>query len=289
MEGIKTETGQQTVNTSIIELKQSGSGESSSPGHVSSHVSAANTWNLPDLLVGLDGITTRSSSDSDSPPLPPSHQHNIPCISLPSLPNLDNSLGQHSSTVSSQSYYFEPSRLPSLSVSGSGQVCHNTDSLLEGLGILSPVTSIKTEMVTCPSPVSHGQYSLVDTRVDMVDNRVDSPITMDLSQLVSQHNIPANFELSLSPVATKLEPGHNIAGSGSLCSQLTPGTPLPLDLIAQHCTLLPPELVSITPVLPPVSAISPTTYISHHQDLANNNIQDMEPIINPVNIKEVRI
>lgn len=32
---------------------------------------------------------------------------------------------------------------------------------------------------------------------------VDTPITMDLSQLVSHHNIPAQFELSLSP---KCEP-----------------------------------------------------------------------------------
>ena len=104
------------VSASIIELKpaHSGSGVTCGPdvssisgdhGHVSPcHVvGSGNSWNLPDLLVGLDGITTRdtsseSSVSGDSPDTCSGHLHDvspvssnhlltstIPCISLPSL------------------------------------------------------------------------------------------------------------------------------------------------------------------------------------------------------------
>ena len=47
---------------------------------------------------------------------------------------------------------------------------------------------------------------------------------------------------------------------------LTKTSPLSLDLIAQHCTLLPPELVSLPPVTS-LAQLSPstTTYITHDQ------------------------
>ena len=278
LHSLQHQPGLQHVSTSIIELKP-GSSTCPDVSTGSSHMSSSgnsshNTWNLPDLLVGLDGITTRSSSDSDSPPLPimSSSQQlltsSIPCISLP---NLD--------TTHTPYYNYEP-RLPAGSASA--------DSLLEGLGLLSPssssVSGIKTELVTCPSPQPQ-HYSLVDTRGD---SPINSPISMDLSQLVSQHNIPAQFELSLSP---KVEPGVCPVSLSSLSNiaSVSITTPLSLDLIAQHCTLLPPELVSIQ-TLPPVTSLSPATFINHDQDVANNNIQDIttETIINPLNIKEVK-
>ena len=60
-----------------------------------------------------------------------------------------------------------------------------------------------------------------------------------------------------------------------------------LDLIAQHCTLLPPELVSLPPC--PLNALDTnTTYIAQDQDIVNNNINtDIDAVLQPVNIKEV--
>ena len=108
-------------------------------------------------------------------------------------------------------FYFDP--VPGYP--GQGSRPGATDSLLDSLGILSSPAqggaSVKTEMVSCPSPPPH--YTIVDSRgechiiinVPSCDSSVavDTPITMDLSQLVSHHNIPAQFELNLSP---KCEP-----------------------------------------------------------------------------------
>ena len=77
-------------------------------------------------------------------------------------------------------------------------------------------------------------------------------------------------------------------------SQLGPGA-LSLDLIAQHCTLLPPELVSLPPGIPGapghqglLTPATATTFISQEQDIVNNNIADTGMDFNPVHIKEVR-
>ena len=271
-------------------------------------------------------LPLRSASDTDTCSSPNQLlTSTIPCISLPNLDLVDHHSSQDPSRLHHNNndphhpqspFYFDTSSFTSHRVGGHNQ----TDSLLEGLGILSPapVTSVKTEMVSCSSPQPQSQFSMV------TDPR-ESPggqITMDLSQLVSQHNIPQQFELSLSP---KCEPGQimvpsqtnrykNVAdklGNNSIsCVSIPISTsfslsnitniasvsianidllnktsPLSLDLIAQHCTLLPPELVS----LPPVASLSPatTTYITQDQDIANNNIQEMETVITPVNIKEV--
>ena len=232
------------VSTSVIELKPAPPCTQSAPDVSSIHVSpsschvssAQSTWNLPDLLVGLDGIATRSSSDNDSPPMMYNSVEDrignmtlpirsasedtcsspnqlltstIPCISLPNLDLVDHHSGQDPSRLHHNNndphhpqspFYFDTTSFTSHR--GGGGVHSQTDSLLEGLGILSPapVASVKTEMVSCSSPQPQSQFSLVS------DSR-DSPggqITMDLSQLVSQHNIPQQFELSLSP---KCEPG----------------------------------------------------------------------------------
>jgi len=337
-----------SVSASIIELKPanvSGSGLSSgpdvssisgdhgpvSPCHV---VGSGNSWNLPDLLVGLDGITARdtsseSSVSGDSPDTCSGQMHDvspvssnhlltstIPCISLPSLDLPDhNDSNQDPSRHPSQSvspFYFDP--VPGYP--GQGSRPGATDSLLDSLGILSSPAqggaSVKTEMVSCPSPPPH--YTIVDSRVD-------TPITMDLSQLVSHHNIPAQFELNLSPKCEPLVHTQTnsipISSSFSLSnitnlasvsianidpgllgrvtqlqgatvpSQLGPGA-LSLDLIAQHCTLLPPELVSLPPGIPgaPGLLAPATTFISQEQDIVNNNITDNGMDFTPVHIKE---
>ena len=73
-------------------------------------------------------------------------------------------------------------------------------------------------------------------------------------------------------------------------SQLGPGA-LSLDLIAQHCTLLPPELVSLPPGIPgaPGLLAPATTFISQEQDIVNNNITDNGMDFTPVHIKEVSL
>ena len=302
-----------TLSTSVIELKAPAPAPDVSSMCPASPVTSvgppgtSTAWNLPDLLVGLDGIQTRSSSDTDSPPLSSQNllTSTIPCISIPSLDITDHHTNP---TNNNQFYSFDNYR-------GATQ----TDSLLEGLGILSPppVTSVKTEMVSCSSPQPH--YSLVDTRGEGESQHddqqisyqpvisVDSPISMDLSQLVNQHNIPAQFELSLSP---KCEPGllgpgntnsipissfslSNITNIASVSianiDLLSKSAPLSLDLIAQHCTLLPPELVSLPPC--PLNALDTnTTYIAQDQDIVNNNINtDIDTVLQPVNIKEVSV
>ena len=311
VEPIKSEAGGGvTLSTSVIELKAPAAAPApdvsmmcpASPVTTVGPPGSSTAWNLPDLLVGLDGIQTRCSSDTDSPPLSSQNllTSSIPCISIPSLDITDN----HVTNTNNQFYSFDNYRGPT-----------QTDSLLEGLGILSPppVSSVKTEMVTCSSPQPH--YSLVDTRGEGEYQHqpgrhvlyqpvisVESPISMDLSQLVNQHNIPAQFELSLSP---KCEPVNtpsipissfslsNITNIASVSianiDLLSKSAPLSLDLIAQHCTLLPPELVSLPPC-PLNSLDTNTTYIAQDQDIVNNNINaDIDTVLQPVNIKEVSV
>jgi len=271
VESVKNES-----ETSVIELKPAlpSPDVSSIQGSTSSNAA----WNLPDLLVGLDGIQTRLSGDNDSPPLADQSQANLLTSSIPvsiqsiqDHPDHTQSLADtaDASRPPQHQFYFDPYR-------------QQTDSLLEGLGILTPppITSVKTEMGSSPQH----QYNM------------DSPITMDLTPLVNSHNIP-QFELNLSP---KCEPGlttsnttipvssfslSNITNIASVSianiDLLSKSTPLSLDLIAQHCTLLPPELVA----LPPHHTLATTTYITQEQDLTEN-IQDMDPVIQTVNIKE---
>ena len=98
-------------------------------------------------------------------------------------------------------------------------------------------------------------------------------------------SIPAISSFSLSNIT-------NIASvSIANIDLLKQTSPLSLDLIAQHCTLLPPELVHLPPVTS-LASLSPatTTFISQEQDIVNNNnIQEVDTIITPVHIKEVKL
>eukprot|EP00090_Calanus_glacialis_P001455 TRINITY_DN11042_c0_g1_i1.p1 TRINITY_DN11042_c0_g1~~TRINITY_DN11042_c0_g1_i1.p1 ORF type:complete len:424 (+),score=113.60 TRINITY_DN11042_c0_g1_i1:38-1309(+) len=265
--GVKSES-----ETSVIELKPAL--PSPDVSSIQGHTSGSAVWNLPDLLVGLDGIQTRLHGDNDSPPLASQSQANLLTSTIPI--SLHSAHGQtslaetaDSSRAPQHQFYFDSYR-------------QQTDSLLEGLGILTPpaITSVKTEMGSSPQH----QYNM------------DSPITMDLTPLVNCHNIP-QFELNLSP---KCEPGlttnnssipvtsfslSNITNIASVSianiDLLTKSSPLSLDLIAQHCTLLPPELVA----LPPHHTLATTHYITQDQDFTEN-IQEMDPVIQTVNIKE---
>jgi len=261
------------AETSVIELKPALPSPDVSSIQGSSCGSAV--WNLPDLLVGLDGIQPRLNGDSDSPPLASQSQANlltstIP-VSLQSVEATSISDTADSSRAPQPPFYFDSYK-------------QQTDSLLEGLGILTPppITSVKTEMGG--SSPQH-QY-----------NMESSPITMDLTPLVNSHNIP-QFELNLSP---KSESGQlttsstipvssfslsNITNIASVSianiDLLTKSSPLSLDLIAQHCTLLPPELVTITPQ----HTLTTTQFITQEQDITEN-VQELDPIIQNVNIKE---
>ena len=76
VESVKNES-----ETSVIELKPAlpSPDVSSIQGSTSSNAA----WNLPDLLVGLDGIQTRLSGDNDSPPLADQSQANLLTSSIP--------------------------------------------------------------------------------------------------------------------------------------------------------------------------------------------------------------
>merc|ERR1719186_256196 len=90
-------------------------------------------WNLPDLLVGLDGRSEKSNHSPTTIPTPPQDIY----------PQRSTSLN----TDSKHSFLFETFR-------------QQTDSLLEGLGILGPPTlqTIKTETSSTP-PHSAQEYN----------------------------------------------------------------------------------------------------------------------------------
>ena len=196
-------------------------------------------WNLPDLLVGLDGITARPPSECDLSASPPG------------LGGGDSP--RAGDRGSEPQYYYDSYR-------------QQTDSLLEGLGILTPP---HLQPAPCPAPGSTVKTELCGSPGHSQYNMTDSPITMDLTPLVAQHNIPQSFELNLSPKSEQppASPGctsipisssfsfSNISNISNISSVSIAnidllsksGSPLSLDLIAQHCTLLPSELVSLSP------------------------------------------
>jgi len=239
------------VDTGCLDPDSGGTGEHSSvielkavmPGSQGGLVSAAmgpdvscsvheagnSSWNLPDLLVGLEGGLHQgrcSMEGMDNRPSPPPLEFHPPTsITIPSSCTTHNTIQQV--TISN-----DPGRH---AVSLDTLKHPQSDSLLEallGLGILNapPATHVKSEFLHQGSP----QYNLLDPSTGV------SSIVTDLTTL----QVP-NFELSVSP---KSEPGL-LGGSISISSldmlgkDQQPHT-LPLDLIAQHCTLLPPDMVN---------------------------------------------
>jgi uncharacterized C2H2 Zn-finger protein len=236
------------VNTGLASLDDPDSGGTGDPGSVielkavlpcspgqpdvSNSVQEAghSSWNLPDLLVGLEGGQGSVCHRPSPPPsLPPTS------VSIPSCTTPD-SIQQV--TLSPDCGRTAPLCLDTLARQ------HQSDSLLEallGLGILTPpsVTTVKSEHGTLSShqgTLSH-QYNLLDPGTGV------SSVVTDLTTL----QVP-NFELNVSP---KTEPGLLPLGSVSIAnidilakSEPPAPVPLPLDLIAQHCTLLPPDMVN---------------------------------------------
>lgn len=224
-------------HSSVIELKAV---MPCSPGQpdVSTSAGSNSSWNLPDLLVGLEGGQGSSMHRPSPPPSLPLH-HLPTSISIPSSCTTHNSIQQV--TIS-----HDPSRAPpQLNLDTFRH--HQSDSLLEallGLGILNPppASAVKSEFLNHGSSLSQ-QYNLLEPGTG-------SSLVTDLTTL----QVP-NFELSVCP---KTEPGLlpmgvSIAGLDILSkeeashshSHSHPSQPINLDLIAQHCTLLPPDMESL--------------------------------------------
>jgi len=222
------------------------------------------SWNLPDLLVGLEPNMKQGSSPSHSPTSPHTS------FNLTShIPSTSGSVFSMSNiSMSPPPSHSQPDVSLSDTRAGSASQMDTfktqPDSLLEGLGILTPppvsMARIKTEVCGSPSPpsLSLPQYNLGQAQPLSSQSSLSDCLTAASS--MCGHN----FELSLAACpqtqATKLEPlslslppafSLSIAnidlvtGGGGGLSGDTP-VPLSLDLIAQHCTLLPPELVAAT-------------------------------------------
>jgi len=299
-------TGTAGDPSSVIELKAVLPG---SPQRCQSTVEenhGSGSWNLPDLLVGLEG--GQGSSMNRGSPSP--HQDSLPNLiatttnlipsppplhpSMPSLiastPNLitattSDSIPSSSTTTNSiqqvtVSHEPRAGLQPHFNLDNLRQ--HQSDSLLEallGLGILNPppVTAVKSEFGN--SGVG-AQYNLVDPATGL------SSLVTDLTTL----QVP-NFELNLSP---KTEPGILPISSVSIAnidilpkSEPCVPVPLPLDLIAQHCTLLPPDMVNHTchdgqtvliPSLEPSPPSSLGSFISTDQ-IADQTMAELSPIM----------
>jgi len=296
-----------TDHSSVIELKAV---LPSSPGRptVSSSVQETNSgssWNLPDLLVGLEG--GQGSSMNRPCHSPPPSQQSAVCLpqlicstsystsyTIPSSCTTSNSLQQ----VTISQDHRAGQQPPPLSLDSFKH--HQSDSLLEallGLGILNPppVTAVKSEFVNGQTSVSVSgsgsgsssghQYNLCDPSTGV------SSLVTDLTTL----QVP-NFELNFSP---KSEPGVVPSSTVSIAnidiltksepqSQAPLPLPLPLDLIAQHCTLLPPDMVNnhnchdgqtvLIPSLDSPRTTSLCSFISTDQ-IADQTMAELSPIM----------
>jgi len=208
-------------------------------------------WNLPDLLVGLDGLHRLQTS-------PPEATNDVASThSMMSSPPSPTNILQPSSNILNNSSL-------ELSKSFQNEPRPNTydsfrncpDSILEGLGILptTTVSPVKTE----PSPLN------------------------TMSSLDSLELEITPFELSL-----KSEPGMNSMVNISNLSSLSSiscldilnsskvDTPLNVDsLVTQHCTLLPPEIISDQGVLLP-AALRTANFVATVDDITDQPLSEV--------------
>jgi len=257
---LEPDSGGTGEHSSVVELKavlpdsQGALGSPALGPDVSCSVhEAGNSWNLPDLLVGLEGGLHRPCSLEGGlehrpsppplelhPPPPPLELHPPPPpleLHTPTSITIPSSCTTTHNTIQQVTISPEPGRQ---AVSLDTLKHPQSDSLLEallGLGILNapPATNVKSEFLNQGSP----QYNLLDPSTGV------SSIVTDLTTL----QVP-NFELSVSP---KSEPGLvggsisisslDMLGGSGLARDAQPHS-IPLDLIAQHCTLLPPDMVN---------------------------------------------
>jgi len=231
------------------------------------------SWNLPDLLVGLES-SMRGPASQDSPPPHPT-QFNL-TSTIPS--SCTSSISQMTSSDSGRSgqYVLDSFR-------------HQPDSLLEGLGILTPppvsMARVKTELVTSSTDTSP-LGSITNLAIPQYNLDPVTGVQAGLSDLTP---LVPNFELNLA--APKSEPGSSTAFSVSIANidiltgRTEPAVPLSLDLIAQHCTLLPPELVGqgeqiLVPSLgsPGARGTCLSSFVTTDQ-MADQTMAELSPII----------
>lgn len=130
-------------------------------------------WNLPDLLVGLDGRTEKSNHSPTTIPTPPQDIYPTRSTSLDTDPK--------------HSFLFETFR-------------QQTDSLLEGLGILGPssLQTIKTE--TCMTPPHDSpqqeyngleglELEMAPFELNLTPKSEPQDIDLNIAQPMNLHNI----------------------------------------------------------------------------------------------------
>jgi len=161
-------------------------------------------WNLPDLLVGLDGIGNKMMSHS--PPPPPTTTTTIPTLSHKTEITVTRSPATPHETK--HSFLTDSFR-------------QQTDSLLEGLGILGPSQMlVKTETCTTPPP----------------SRNTGPPGT----QLTQEYNSSIGLELEMAATTTPFVELMNLTPKTEPCDHLG-GENLNLTSAQEphhHCTLI---------------------------------------------------
>jgi len=209
--------------------------------------STSQVWNLPDFLVGLDGLQRlQSFSESSAAVTPhdPSSAHSILSSSQTHIQTNSNILNNNISTDinkgsqgDQKSYLFDSFR-------------HCTDSLLEGLGILPPV---KSE----PS-FSSSLNGLESLELEITPFELNLKSEPGVNSLVNISNIS-----NLSSVS-----------SLDVLSSTKSESPISVDpMITQHCTLLPPELISEQSLLHP--NLRTANFVATVDDITDHPLSDV--------------
>ncbi|XP_023337668.1 uncharacterized protein LOC111708500 isoform X2 [Eurytemora carolleeae] len=209
-------------------------------------------WNLPDLLVGLDGLQ-RLQSVSEPTPVCSSSSNQLSSLSI--IPSSSSILQQTNSNIlNNSSLELSKSYQSDLRPFIFDNFRHCTDSLLEGLGILPPSVQTPVKSEPCLSNSYNGldnlELEITPFELNLKSEPGLNPI-VNISSISSISNL-SNISCSSSISSiSNLSNYSNISGldiiSSSRCE-----SPLGVDpLIAQHCTLLPPELVSEQGILLP--------------------------------------
>jgi len=180
-------------------------------------------WNLPDLLVGLDGRSDKSNHSPTTIPTPPQDIY----------PQRSTSLN----TDSKHSFLFETFR-------------QQTDSLLEGLGILGPPTlqTVKTETSSTPPPAQeyNGLEGLELEMAPFELNLTPKTEPQDLDLNIAQPCLVQNLHHLPSELVST--PGGGIVTTQGIPIVTTEGIVTTQGIVTTHQILnvsLPPQYRSI--------------------------------------------